>query len=249
MCQDEPSSRHLGTAGPLGNIKTKYYWPRLTSDVTHYVRSCRDCQRRKTPPKRPAGLLQPIAVQSRPFQKIGMDLLCPFPTSRAEKKWIVVATEYALRRGRRSQEGDSTRSRKFFIHQLVLRNVAPEVLITHRGTAFTGELMQGVLRYNTDHRRTTAYHTQTNGLTERLNKTIAGMLSMYVDVGRKTCDEVLHYVPFACSRATQETTQMTPFQLVYERRPTTMLDAVLPHANLNADDDLNTEVQAYPQRA
>ena len=248
-CHDDPSSGHLGTARTLGKIKAKYYWPRLTSDVTHYVRSCRDCQRRKTPPTKPAGLLQPIAVPSRPFQQVGMDLLGPFPTSRSENRWIVVATDYMTRYAETAAlpKGTAQEVAKFFIHQVVLRHGAPEVLITDRGTAFTAELMQGVLRYsNTDHRRTTAYHPQTNGLTERLNKTMADMLSMYVDVEHKTWDEILPYVTFAYNTAIQETTQMTPFELVYGRQATTMLDAMLPHVD---DDDLNADVQGYLQRA
>lgn len=248
-CHDDPSSGHLGTARTIARIKAKYFWPRLTSDVTHYVRSCRDCQRRKTPPTRPAGFMQPIAVSSRPFQQIGMDLLGPFPTSQSLNKWIVVATDYMTRYAETAAlpRGTAQEVAKFFISQVVLRHGAPEVLITDRGTAFTAELMQGILHYsNTDHRRTTAYHPQTNGLTERLNKTIADMLSMYVDVEHKTWDAILPYVTFAYNTAIQETTQMTPFELVYSRRPTTMLDAMLPHVE---DDDLNADIQDYLQRA
>lgn len=43
-CHDEPSSWHLGNARTLTKIKMKYYWPRLTLDITHYIRSCRDCR-------------------------------------------------------------------------------------------------------------------------------------------------------------------------------------------------------------
>ena len=92
------------------------------------------------------------------------------------------------------------------------------------------QLTQEILRLShTSHRRTTAYHPQTNGLTERLNKTIADMISMYVDVEHKTWDEVLPYVTFAYNTAVQETTGVTPFHLVHGRKVTTMLDAMIPH--------------------
>ena len=83
---DDPTSGHLGYSRTLARIQEKYYWPRLAADVTRYVRTCRDCQRRKTPPTRPAGLLQPIEPPRRPFQQIGMDLLGPFPTSNSGNK-------------------------------------------------------------------------------------------------------------------------------------------------------------------
>lgn len=136
---------------------------------------------------------------------------------------------------------------RFFVHEILLRHGAPAVLITDRGTAFTAQLMQQILHYsNTSHRRTTAYHPQTNGPTERLNKTFADMLSMYVDVQHKTWDNILPYVTFAYNTAVQETTQTTPFQLVYGRQPTTMLDTMLPHVE---DEDLNSDVDSFLQRA
>lgn len=44
-------------------------------------------------------------------------------------------------------------------------------------------------------RKTTAYHPQTNGLAERLNKTLEDMLSMYVDIGTHKLgrDPALHH--------------------------------------------------------
>lgn len=248
-CHDDPTSGHLGQARTLARIRARYYWPRLASDAASYVRTCRECQRRKTPPAKPAGLLKPIEPPSKPFEQVGMDLLGPFPASESGNKWIVVATDYLTRFAETKPlpTGTAMEVARFFVHEILLRHGAPAVLITDRGTAFTAELMQQILHYsNTSHRRTTAYHPQTNGLTERLNKTLADMLSMYVDVQHKTWDDILPYVTFAYNTAVQETTQTTPFQLVYGRQPTTMLDTMLPHVE---DEDLNSDVDSFLQRA
>ncbi|XP_072144216.1 uncharacterized protein conv [Dermacentor andersoni] len=245
---DDPTAGHLGFSRTLSRIQERYYWPRLTADVARYVKTCRDCQRRKTPPTRPAGLLQPIEPPRRPFQQIGMDLLGPLPMSTSGNKWIVVATDYLTRfaETKALPKGSAAEVAKFFVENILLRHGAPEVLITDRGTAFTAELTQAILQYSqTSHRRTTAYHPQTNGLTERLNKTLADMLAMYVDVEHKTWDAVLPYVTFAYNTAVQETTQITPFKLVYGRNPTTTLDAMLPHVT----DEENVDVASYLQRA
>ncbi|KAM7310840.1 hypothetical protein ISCGN_007748 [Ixodes scapularis] len=56
---------------------------------------------------------------------------------------------------------------KFFVESIVLRHGAPQVLITDRGSSFMAQLTQDIHRLShTNHRRTTAYHPQTNGLTE-----------------------------------------------------------------------------------
>ncbi|KAM7282037.1 DDE-type integrase/transposase/recombinase [Ixodes scapularis] len=248
-CHDDPTAGHLGYSRTLARIREKYYWPKLAKTVHHYTRSCHECQRRKKPPTRPAGLLQPIPPPSAPFQQIGMDLLGPFPPSTQGNRWIIVATDYLTRYAETKAlpSGTAVEVAKFFIESIVLRHGAPEVLISDRGSSFMAQLTQEVLRLShTSHRRTTAYHPQTNGLTERLNKTIADMISMYVDVEHKTWDEVLPYVTFAYNTAVQETTGVTPFQLVHGRKVTTMLDAMLPHEPaVDASDD----AQVVAQRA
>ncbi|XP_075550317.1 uncharacterized protein LOC142583714 [Dermacentor variabilis] len=69
---------------------------------------------------------------------------------------------------------------------------------------------------------------------------------MYVDFGHKTWDEVLPYVTFAYNIAPQETTQMTPFELLFGSQVATMLDVMLlqvEHGNIHAD------VASFLQRA
>lgn len=180
-CHDKPTSGHLGFAGTLARVHQSYYWPKLASSVKRYVK----CQRRKTPPFKPAGFLHPITPPIIPFEQVGLDLLGPFPVSSSGNRWIVVATDYLTRYAETKAlpRGTASEVASFFLHEIVLRQGAPSVVITDRGTAFTAQLMQDTLSQSgTSHRKTTVYHPQTNGFTEKLNKTIADILSMYVDV-------------------------------------------------------------------
>jgi len=64
---------------------------------------------------------------------------------------------------------------------------------------------------------TTAYHPSCNGLTERLNKTLADMLSLYCNMEQTDWCSYLPFVTFAYNIAKQETTQFTPFELILSR--------------------------------
>ncbi|GBN65340.1 hypothetical protein AVEN_100055-1 [Araneus ventricosus] len=77
---------------------------------------------------------------------------------------------------------------------------------------------------------TIAYHPQTNGLTERFNKTLTDMLYMYVDVEQRNWDQILPFVTFAYNMARQETTGLTPFYLLYGREAETTLDTIFPYS-------------------
>lgn len=247
-CHNEVTSGHLGYTRTLSRVRGRYYWPRLTATVKHHVRTCLDCQRRKSPPTKRAGLLHPVQIPTTPFDQIGMDLLGPLPTSSVGNRWVIVATDYLTRYAETKaiQRGTAEEVARFFIENIVLRHGAPSIVITDRGTAFTAALLDHVLVLSgTIHRKSTAYHPQTNGLTERLNKTLEDMLSMYVDIEHKNWDEILPYITFAYNTAKQETTRMTPFSLVHGREVRTMLDAMLPHEC----DDNETSADAFTQRA
>ncbi|XP_037519509.1 uncharacterized protein K02A2.6-like [Rhipicephalus sanguineus] len=177
-----------------------------------------------------------------------MDLLGPFPTSTYGNKWIAVASDYLTRYAETTPlpSSNATEVASYLVN-IALRHGAPEVLITDRGTIFTAELTQQILRLShTMHRRTTADHLQTNGLTERLNKTLVDMLAMYVDVEQKTWDDILLYVTLAYKTAPQEKTKVTPFEPVFCSPVATILDAMLPHAD---HESMHADVAGFLQRA
>ncbi|GFX66733.1 transposon Ty3-I Gag-Pol polyprotein [Trichonephila clavipes] len=144
-----------------------------------------------------------------PFHRIGIDLLGRFPKSAHGNKWIIVCTDYSTRYAitKALPTAEVDEIAKFLLEEIVLRHGAPRVIITDRGAVFRSRLVSSLVDLcNIDHRFTTAFHPQTNGLTERFNKTLADMLSMYVDVEQKNWDEILPFVTFACNTAKQETT-------------------------------------------
>ena len=64
---------------------------------------------------------------------------------------------------------------------------------------------------------TTAYHPQTNGLTERFNKTICQVLSMYCESNQSDWDEYIPTALFAYRVSSHETTLKSPFEVLYGR--------------------------------
>ncbi|KZR97474.1 Uncharacterized protein APZ42_007630, partial [Daphnia magna] len=109
---------------------------------------------------------------------------------------------------------------EFFVNQIFLRHGAPEQIITDRGKCFVAELTQAVVKkLHTNHKTTSSYHPQANGAVERMNHTLAAMLSMYVSTDQRDWDETLQYVCFAYNTARQESTGYSPFFLLYGREP------------------------------
>ncbi|GFX74983.1 transposon Tf2-6 polyprotein [Trichonephila clavipes] len=221
-------------------------------NVVRYVMHCRECQRRKSVPQRPPGRLVPIPPAIAPFHRIGIDLLGRFPKSAHGNKWIIVCTDYSTRYAitKALPTAEVDEIAKFLLEEIVLRHGAPRVIITDRGAVFRSRLVSSLVHLcNIDHRFTTAYHPQTNGLTERFNKTLADMLSMYVDVEQKNWDEILPFVTFAYNTAKQETTGFTPFYLLHGREAETTLDTMLPFCPNDFDDNNITKIAARAEES
>ena len=69
----------------------------------------------------------------------------------------------------------------------------------------------------TEHRISTAYHPQTNGLVERFNQTLQRSLIKLTNKEQNNWDEYIDGVPFAYRTAKQKSTKITPFELMYCR--------------------------------
>ncbi|UYV63130.1 hypothetical protein LAZ67_2003234, partial [Cordylochernes scorpioides] len=178
---DSPTAGHLGFTKAYDRIRKRYNWPGMYRTVRRYVAHCSDCQRRKHQTQLPSGHLQPIPVPEVAFEKVGMDLLGRFLTLEGGNRWIIVCTDYLTKYAitKALPTSESMEVAKFFIEDVILKHGAPRELITDRGRNFTSSMISDLNNQcRITHRKTTAYHPQTNGLTERLNKTIADMLSM-----------------------------------------------------------------------
>lgn len=136
----------------------------------------------------------------------------------------------------------------FLLHRVILRHGAPRVVISDRGRQFTADVVEGLLRLcGSSYRHSSPYHPQTNGLTERTNRTLTNMLSMYVDADHKNWDAVLPFVTYAYNTAKHEVTGYAPFFLLYVRNPRSFLDTLLPfqhHEDLSIAQTLCRAEQA-----
>ncbi|XP_046805711.1 uncharacterized protein LOC124419599 [Lucilia cuprina] len=82
---DSPTAAHGGMIKTLDLLRRNCYWPGLIKDVRNYVRNCDTCKATKAPNfvlKPPMG--NP-AISVRPFQRLYVDLLGPYPRSSQQQ--------------------------------------------------------------------------------------------------------------------------------------------------------------------
>lgn len=99
-----------------------------------------------------------------------------------------------------------------FMDSMVLRHWTPERAITDWGRCFTAEMMEEPFQLtNTNHACTTAYNSQTNRLSERINRTLATMITKYVSAYHRDWDQSVQYVVFVYNSLVHETTGHSTF--------------------------------------
>jgi hypothetical protein len=70
----------------------------------------------------------------------------------------------------------------------------------------------------------TTCHPQPDGQTEVVNRTLGAMLGAVLKKNLNTWEEYLAHVEFAYNRATQSTTKVSPFRVVYDFNPRAPID-------------------------
>ena len=79
VSQDAILAGHSGSRRTLARVRSSFFWPGVTVDVSQYVKSCDVCQ--KTTPK---GKVFPVSLGSMPlistpFERVAVDLVGPPP--------------------------------------------------------------------------------------------------------------------------------------------------------------------------
>lgn len=186
----------------------------------------------------------------RPFDRVGIDLYGPLPYTSAGNRWVIVAIDHLTRYAETAALPAATARdvASFLLQRFVLRHGAPRELLSDRGRVFLADVIQELLaECHVIHRCTTAYHPQTNGLTERFNRTLGDMLSMYVASNHTNWDLILPYVTYAYNTAPQATTGFSPFFLLYGREPSSPIDTILPYRPDSSEGTPLSEAARYAE--
>lgn len=229
---DDVTSGHMGLARTLHRAQQRFYWPNMRKTIERYVATCTQCQRYKNPTTAAAGRLQPVDPPRRPFQQVGIDLLGPFPRSSHRNRWIIVCVDYLSRYAETAALPSATATEVtfFLLRYILLRHGPPQVIISERGRQFTANVVEELLRLcSVQFRHATPYHPQTNGLTERTNRTLASLLVIYVcqlgpqELGRSSS---VYHIPVQYCEARNN--RLHPFFVLYARQPGSSLDTIFP---------------------
>ncbi|CDI75825.1 hypothetical protein EPH_0006340 [Eimeria praecox] len=178
------------TAGHREQKKTSfslsklYYWPGMRTYTNAYVESCTQCRASKSPNKKPAGHLQQLIIPSRLWSHVSLDFITDLPPTKTGHDSILVLVDSLSKMAHfvpAEKTFTAADTLDVLADRLIRYHGLPEVLILDRDPRFQSDLWQQLYaRFNIKRALSSSYHPQSDGQTERANRTLEQMLRTYI---------------------------------------------------------------------
>ena len=224
-CHNSAYSGHLGIQKTTELVERSFIWDGMAADIKEYVATCPTCQQTKHSTQKKAGLLQPLEIPEQKWSHISMDLITQLPRTTSGNDAIVVFVDRLTKMIHIAPIKTAIKApelARVMVTTVVKHHGMPAAIVSDRDPRFTGHFWQALMKsLGTKLQMSTAFHPQTNGLTERANQTIEQMLRAVVNEEQSNWDEHLDLVEFAYNNSKQASTGHSPFFLNYGQNPST----------------------------
>jgi hypothetical protein len=211
-------SGHPGVARTADSIKRGYWWKGMKKQVAEYVSKCHECQTNKSAQHKPSGLLQPLSIPERPWSNISVDFVTGLPPMGEHKYDTITVFVDRLTKMVHYvpcvEKMPAADFAQLFIAQVFRLHGLPLHIVSDRDPRFTSVFWKEVTAaLGMERGFSTAFHPQTDGQTERMNRTMEEMLRHFITPMKGDWVSALPMLEFAYNNAFNATTKSTPFRL------------------------------------
>ena len=246
-------SGHVGTRKSLEALSRAFYWPGMHAQMREYVRTCDQCLRNKSMQSMPAGKLQPLPIPKGPWSSITTDLIVKLPATKRGYDSIIVIVDRLTKMVHFApckSDINSVGYAHVLLNEVVRHHGQPREIISDRGPQFTSALWRDLCNLTgCKAKLSSAYHPQTDGQSERVNRFLEEMLRAYVSPQQDDWDIYLPLAEFAVNDAWHESIQTTPFYMNYGRHPIKPATIGLESAKVPKAQDLARKIKQTIERA
>ena len=246
-CHDAPLGGHSGAAKTIERIGRRFSWKNMNEEIRSYVTTCLLCQMNKPSQQLPMGLLQPLPCPDKPWHTVSMDFIVGLPKTREGHDSTIVVidklTKWAIYIPTLATDDAPTVARHFF-HHVVRHHGVPSVIISDRDAKFTSIFWKSLWgQLGTRLHMSTAFHPETDGQTERQNRTLEEALRAYVNYKQNDWDEHLVSLELAYNCSVQRSTGFSPYYLNYGYDPHLPIDAAMDPSRISNNPTAADRIQ------
>ena len=230
---------HFGFFKSYENIRHSYFWPGMRKDLEEgYIPSCAECLRNKSSTSKPSGPLHPLPIPDERCESVSMDFIGPLPpdngfdyiltiTDRLNSDVRIIPTKSTLT----AEELAIT-----FFDSWYCENGLPLNIISDRDKLFISKFWRHLmLLTGVKHKYSSSYHPQSNGASERTNKTVNQCIRFHVERNQTGWAKALPLIRFHIMNTINKSTGFSPFQLRFGRAPRVLPPLLPPPPSTSSD--------------
>jgi hypothetical protein len=235
---DKSPLLHLGKHKTYGVMRKRFVWKGMVQSIRQWIGACHKCLRRKrTPPEHHSYHVHPKAVAA--MNRICVDIVGPFEQSKQGNTHIMTIYDpfshwpsaYPIKKQDAATVIECLRKH-------IALHSAPAELLSDRGKNFLAKPVKDFLEeMGTKKYETTPYKPSSNGSVERFHRYLSAALHHVTDKHPENWEDHLDTVLFAYRTSPIDGLNITPFEVVYGRRPNLPIDNILFRENYDKSVD------------
>ena len=222
---DTPAAGHRGAASLFEHLSRRFWWPNCHKDSTRYARGCEACQRNNPNTRRPYGQLQPLEPPQSAFRHLTLDYIGPLPECKVRGytyRYILQVIDRLTKRAWITPtETTTARETALALRDNVFRFCGlPDSLTSDQGRCFIDATWKDICKeLKINHKLSTSYHPQTDGQTERSNKSLEVYLRHFVNFRQDDWAQQLPIAEYCFNDQANASTKTTPFFASFGHHP------------------------------
>lgn len=235
-----PLAGHSGVQPTVSRLAASFNWPGLYTDVKEFVRLCVTCQQNKYQTQKKMGLLQPLPTPSQVWEELSMDFITHLPNSFGHTAiWVICdrLTKYVHFIALPTKFTASDLAHRFSVEICRLHGI-PKSIVSDRDPLFLSNFWKALFKaQGTQLKYSTAYHPESDGQTEVVNRTLESYLRCFVSEQPRHWYKFLHLAEFWHNSTVHSAIKMAPFEALYGRQPPTIPDYVPGNTTITTLDE------------
>jgi hypothetical protein len=245
FCLAHDTLRHFGADKSYAALQDSYYWLNMCRDLEQsYIPSCIDCLGNKSRTTHPPGPLHPLPVPDNRADSIVMDFVGPLPLDNAFDCILMITDRLGADIHIIPTHTNITAENLaiLFFDNWYCKNGLPSNIVCDRDKLFVSRFWQALMKLTgVKLKMSSSYHPETDGSSERSNKTVNQMLRFHVNCNQTGWVRALPRIHFQIMNTVNPSTKFSCFQLHLSCSPR-IIPPIIPHS-------LSTELRAAAEIA
>lgn len=229
---------HPGRERTASLVKERFYWPGYLAEVGSWVENCQRCQRGKLTKNMTSPM---VNIKSNyPLELVCTDFLKVDECRGGVRNILVITdhfTKFSVAVATKNQTARTTA--EVLMNHFVYPYGIPTKLLSDQGPNFESQVIKELCGLmGIEKVKTTVYHPMGNGIAERFNRSLIGMLRTLEPERKQNWKKFLPSLVFSYNAIKHNSTGFSPFELMFGRKPRLPVDSLF---HLDRDDVISTE--------